>query len=182
MTREKRREIVRYLIFGLLTTVVALTSYQLMEWLLMPGLGEKSYLLSNLISWVAAVSFAYVTNKLFVFGHKSWAPRVVAREASSFAAARLATLGLDQGLCFLFFAPLRPLFSAPMARLTEWLATRAGALGLPFPALTPSLPESLYRVLVKYILIQILIIVANYALSRMLVFRENKKPRAASEP
>lgn len=87
------REVFMYLVFGVLTTVVSWASYALFA----KGIGklsENSSLIiniSNVLSWIAAVLFAFVTNKLWVFDSKSWKGSVVLRELGSFVAARLAT-------------------------------------------------------------------------------------------
>ena len=43
---------------------------------------------ANLVSWVCAVTFAYITNKLWVFDSKSWEAKFVVKEAVSFFASR----------------------------------------------------------------------------------------------
>ena len=71
------KEMFLYLLFGVLTTVVNLIVF---------SLGNKLFdvLVSNIIAWIAAVVFAFVTNKLFVFDSKSWAPKVILKEVTSF--------------------------------------------------------------------------------------------------
>lgn len=64
---EKYRETVIYLVFGVLTTVVNYAVYiPLYNFVHLPAS------VCNGVAWVAAVVFAYVTNKLFVFESKSW--------------------------------------------------------------------------------------------------------------
>ena len=62
----KYKEILLYLIFGVLTTVINFSSFFISNKLL----GESQYLISQVISWVTAVLFAFITNKLFVFQKK----------------------------------------------------------------------------------------------------------------
>ena len=50
---------------------------------------------SDIIAWILAVIFAYITNKLWVFESKSWRFPYVLREVGSFFAARLFSLGVD---------------------------------------------------------------------------------------
>ena len=80
----KYREPISYLFFGGLTTVVSWASYALFAGPL--GLGVMP---ANILSWVCAVSFAFVTNKLWVFRSKSWAWPGWLREAGAFFAGRL---------------------------------------------------------------------------------------------
>ena len=62
------RETILYVLFGLLTTVLNLVSFKLFDLLL----GGELYLVSNVIAWVLAVSFAFWANKVFVFESKGW--------------------------------------------------------------------------------------------------------------
>lgn len=96
------REMITYLIFGALTTVVNYVVYWLCTKILTPDifLRDKNYLVSNAICWIAAVAFAYVTNKLFVFESRSWKPSVVGREVVAFVGARLLSLVFDMGIMF----------------------------------------------------------------------------------
>ena len=79
---EKYREIIVYLIAGVLTTILNWACY---------GLGVSVFhwpvFVSNLIAWIAAVIFAYVTNKIFVFRSRNWNPGFVVREAAMFTSA-----------------------------------------------------------------------------------------------
>lgn len=86
------RETLTYLIFGVLTTLVNYVVF----WLFDRLLTEHWVLVTNAIAFVAAVAFAYVTNKLFVFESKSWAPKVVWKELIMFVAARLFSFGLEE--------------------------------------------------------------------------------------
>ena len=79
------RETVTYLIFGVLTTLVDWGVF----WVGKRLLGESWVLLINAVAFVAAASFAYVTNKLWVFESRSWAPEVLKREIPMFFGARI---------------------------------------------------------------------------------------------
>lgn len=83
------REVFFYLLFGVLTTVVNLAVLAFCNKFV-------DIMISNIIAWVAAVVFAYVTNKLFVFESKSWKFDVIAKEIPSFAGARVLTLGIEE--------------------------------------------------------------------------------------
>lgn len=102
----KYKEVILYLFFGGCTTLVSWLSYALFVGAL--GFGVN---LGNAISWVCAVAFAFVTNKLFVFRSRAKDALTLLREAGSFAGARVFTgvltllgvpllmkLGLDQSL------------------------------------------------------------------------------------
>jgi putative flippase GtrA len=83
----KYKEILLYLIFGVLTTAVSIFSF----WLFSLFIPERLYLITNVISWVIAVIFAFVTNKLFVFKSKSFAFSVAFPELTKFLSARILT-------------------------------------------------------------------------------------------
>ena len=103
MKKERMRELVLYVVFGVLTTLVNFVVYfpiyyalgSEWEFLLFGHVAIKSYALASVISWLVAVAFAYVTNKLLVFGSKSWEKKLVVREVLSFYGARLFSLGVE---------------------------------------------------------------------------------------
>ena len=85
------KELVLYVVFGALTTVVSFGSYYIGNTML--GI---HYLASNIVSWILAVLFAYITNKLFVFESKGLSKKELAREFFAFIAARLVSLGMEE--------------------------------------------------------------------------------------
>ncbi len=93
---QRYKEQLLYLFFGALTTLVNIVVY----WSLTTPLGMAP-LLANVIAWVVAVAFAYVTNRTWVFDQKAGEPKGILREAASFAAGRLATLGLEELILWL---------------------------------------------------------------------------------
>lgn len=98
---NKYKEVILYLFFGVLTTVVSLTSYYLCSEVL-----HIHYLISNVISWVFAVAFAYVTNRIFVFESKSNDLNSVLREIITFVNCRLLSGVIDTGVMFLLVSVL----------------------------------------------------------------------------
>lgn len=79
------RENVSYLVFGVLTTLADWISYRMMR------LAGMDYRLATAGAWAVAVLFAFVTNKLFVFGSLSLRPVQVWKEFVAFVACRVAT-------------------------------------------------------------------------------------------
>ena len=69
---ERLRELFWYGVFGVLTTIINMAAF----WLFSDVLSVH-YMVANVIAWVIAVAFAYVTNKLWVFESKSWARSVM---------------------------------------------------------------------------------------------------------
>ena len=94
----KYKEIITYLIFGVLTTLVNLGTF----WVFSKILGEELYLINNAIAWVVGVIFAFVTNKLFVFESKSWKGKTAGKELIEFVGARLFSFGVEEGGMWLF--------------------------------------------------------------------------------
>lgn len=89
------KEIINYLIVGVLTTVVSLGVYYACVLTFLDPENAIQLQAANIISWVAAVTFAYFTNRKFVFESKN--PDML-KEASAFVGARVATLLMDM-LC-----------------------------------------------------------------------------------
>lgn len=83
---KKNREIVLYLIFGFGTTCVNWLSYSFSVAILGNGI-----IISNIISWVLATVFSFITNKYWVFNSMNWNYNLVAKELAKFVSARLAT-------------------------------------------------------------------------------------------
>ena len=83
------KETIMYLIFGVLTTAVDYLSYCLLR------LFGTNYMIANVISWILAVAFAFITNKLFVFNSKKKDKQTMAHEISSFFSARVLSLAFS---------------------------------------------------------------------------------------
>lgn len=96
MNGKKMKMLVLYLIFGVGTTLVNLLLFHLFYYQL-----EWGTVVSNVISWVGAVLFAFITNKWFVFESKSWNLKLVATELIGFFGARVITGLIDLGLMYL---------------------------------------------------------------------------------
>lgn len=83
---HKHRDVLSYLFFGGLTTVVNYAVYlPLFNWL------QMSATLSNCIAWAVAVVFAYLTNKPFVFQSHDWSAKVVLPELGKFVSCRIGS-------------------------------------------------------------------------------------------
>jgi len=93
----KYYDILVYLVFGVLTTVVNYIVY-------LPcfNLLHLSSAVSNVIAWAAAVAFAYVTNKPFVFRSHDWSGKTVIPELTKFIGTRLGSGGLETLILLIF--------------------------------------------------------------------------------
>lgn len=93
----KHYDILVYLVFGILTTAVNYLVY-----LPCYNLLHLSSSVSNVIAWAAAVVFAYVTNKPFVFRSHDWSAKTVIPELTRFVGTRLGSGGLETLILFAF--------------------------------------------------------------------------------
>ena len=99
----KYREIINYLIFGVLTTVFSIVSYMLFANLLFSEKTDITVQISNVLSWICAVIFAYLTNRKYVFNSKSEGKEKY-KEVFNFFLARFFSLIIDMALMFVLFS------------------------------------------------------------------------------
>ncbi|MBQ3504665.1 MAG: GtrA family protein [Oscillospiraceae bacterium] len=93
---RRHYDILTYLVFGVLTTVVNfLVYFPCYNLLGLPAV------VSNLIAWVVAVSFAYLTNKPFVFRSNDWSAKTVIPELVKFVGCRMASGAAESGIIWL---------------------------------------------------------------------------------
>ena len=94
---KKYKEIINYLIFGGLTTLVSIGTYAIFT-----KIFNIDYLVSNVLSWVIAVLFAFITNKLFVFESKSKDKKLISKEITNFFFFRIVSLVLEMVIMYVF--------------------------------------------------------------------------------
>jgi len=93
----KYKELINYLIVGVLTTVVSLGTYYGCVLTFLDPQSAIELQIANILSWIAAVTFAYFTNRKYVF--ESTESNMV-KEATKFYASRLSTLVMDMVIMF----------------------------------------------------------------------------------
>lgn len=93
----KYKELINYLIVGVLTTVVSLGTYYGCVLTFLDPQSAVQLQVANILSWIAAVTFAYFTNRKYVF--ESTNSNMI-QEALKFYASRLSTLGMDMAIMF----------------------------------------------------------------------------------
>ena len=93
---EKYWDIVSYLFFGVCTTIVNYLIYIPCYNLL--GLSAS---VSNMLAWVVAVAFAYLTNKPFVFKSNDWSATTVIPELTRFVGCRIGSGAAETLILFL---------------------------------------------------------------------------------
>ena len=94
---NKYMNIILYAVFGVLTTVVNIVVY----WIAAHPLALP-VMVSTVIAWIAAVLFAYVTNRKWVFHSQAQGTKEIVQELVSFFACRLATGVVDWACMFIF--------------------------------------------------------------------------------
>lgn len=133
LERRHLWDIVTYVFFGGLTTVVNIVVFGASTRLGLPWQG------ANFLAWLLAVLFAFVTNKLWVFHSHTKSPGALAWEFGKFIFARVMSLGIDYACMFLLISVLGS------GEMVAKLCT------------------------------QLVIVVANYAFSKFIIFRH--RPR-----
>lgn len=90
---RKHQEGMRYLVFGALSTVVNIAVYSIFSAILLKGMANETLKvnISEIVAFIAAVIFAYITNKLYVFNSKTNGIKELAREIGSFLGCRIFT-------------------------------------------------------------------------------------------
>ena len=136
---KKYEEIINYLVVGGLTTIVAIGSKLLLLATILDQTNGLELQIAEVISWFLAVTFAYVTNRIFVFKSKTSGSKC-AREIFNFFKGRIVTQ-LIQIFIMWFFVTLLKLDS------NVW-------------------------VLVFTLVCQVIQIVLNYVISKLLVFKK----------
>lgn len=145
LARLLNRETILYLIFGVLTTLLNLAVF----WLLNKALGEELALVNNAAAFVLAVAFAFVTNKLYVFESKSWSVQTLAKEIPSFLGARLFSFGLEE--------------------LLLWISKDVLVVGRYSVVI---LGIQIGGLMIAKLLINVIVVVLNYIFSKFFIFRK----------
>ena len=145
---DKYREIIMYLIFGVATTVVSWLSYAIFTKIIPVisfwGITIETTTTSNVLSWICAVLFAYITNKIWVFDSKSWRPSVAVKELGLFVASRVLS-GIFEW------------FGLPLLIFLGVNQTIFGVEGM-----------------LAKVLISVIVVILNYIFSKLFVFKNKK--------
>ena len=143
---KAHKEVLLYLFFGGLTTVVSVIFFAIPMNML--DLGEGKLLgftidydvtISNVISWICAVTFAYATNRTWVFEDKAHGAKPVALECAAFFAGRLFTLVVETLLLNVMTTTLK------------------------------------MQEIIAKIIVSIVTIILNYIISKLFVFKKEKE-------
>lgn len=131
----KYKELINYLIVGVLTTVVSLGTYYALVLTILDPQSAVQLQIANILSWIAAVTFAYFTNRKYVFESTN---SNMLKEAAKFYTSRLSTLGMDMVVMFVG---------------VTWLG---------------------FSDKIMKLVVQVVVTIANYIISKFLVFKKNE--------
>ena len=92
------KEVILYVVFGVLTTIVSLVTYYICVGTFLNAENAIQLQIANIIAWIVSVSFAYITNRKFVFESTN---KNKLGEATKFITSRIATLLMDMFIMFL---------------------------------------------------------------------------------
>lgn len=143
----KYKELIIYGICGVGTTIVNFVAYKIFNIIL----GNDLYLVSNVIAWFICIVFAYVTNKLFVFESKSWAPKLVLKESSYFLASRVFSFIIEESGLFI------------LVDLVGMKDMTVSVFGV-----------NISGDMIAKAIIGVIVIVINYILSKLIIFRKKE--------
>lgn len=94
---KKNKEVILYLFFGGLAFIVSIATYVFFDVIL-----SMNELIANVLSWIITVSFAYVTNKIWVFDAPTKTVRELLKQMISFFSGRIATLVIEELILLVF--------------------------------------------------------------------------------
>ncbi len=142
---KKYKELITYVIFGVLTTLVNWLTYTLLVKISPSAVNPLTWItISNAAAWVAGVLFAFITNKIWVFESRSFAPGIVAKEFISFVASRAVTGVLE-------------VFGVPLLVRLGLNQTVFGIEGM-----------------AAKLIVSVAVVILNYVFSKLIVFRKKK--------
>lgn len=104
------KEVLLYVLFGGLTTVISILSFTLAYEFCV--INEH---IANIMSWILAVTFAFITNRTWVFKGSADNNATVFKQALSFYAGRVFTLLVEEVVVFVFITWLG--FSALLVKV-----------------------------------------------------------------
>ncbi|MBR3362746.1 MAG: GtrA family protein [Bacilli bacterium] len=99
----KYEEIINYLIFGILTTIISVITYLFFANIIFSIKNDLTIQISNVLSWICAVTFAYITNRKYVFKSKIKGKKQI-KEAMNFFLSRIFSLIVDMLMMYILFS------------------------------------------------------------------------------
>ena len=141
------RETILYIVFGVATTVVNYVVFHLLYNVLWH---QENSLVANAAAFIAAVVFAFVVNKAFVFQSQSWNMDTLNREIPPFLAARVGSFGIEEAGLF----------------ICERILKLGGVVALVLGDMT------LDWITIVKVALSFVVVALNYVFCKLLVFRK----------
>lgn len=132
----KYEEIISYLFFGFLTTIVSFGTYVLFANTFLAGKSDLDIQIANVLSWICAVIFAYITNRIFVFKSKTIGKERL-KEIFNFVSARVFSLLVDMLMMYVLYSVMH-------------------------------INDTISKIIVQFV-----VVVMNYVLSKVIIFKKN---------
>ena len=144
---KNKKEVISYLFFGVLATVINVICFQLFGFIF----GDSLYLLNNILSWIITIIFAFFTNKLWVFESGDWSFAVLKGEVLGFLSARIFSLVLEELGLYV------------MIDIMELSLFRMAIFNI---AITGEL--------ISKVAMQVIVVLVNYVLSKFVIFKKKQ--------
>ncbi len=141
----KNREVILYLVFGVLTTVVNYVVY-----FSCTSIFGLDWSIANIFAWIFAVTFAYLTNRIWVFESKKIGIAAIIREIVLFVGCRILSFGFDMGTMFICM---------DLLHMEDWIIN--------------NLPVGEF---IAKTLAQGIVVISNYIFSKWIIFKKEKEP------
>ena len=187
---KKHWEVLSYLIFGVLTTLLNIVLYALFN-KLFGYTAANSW--GNVLDNILCILFAYATNRAFVFNSRTKG-RAMAKEFGAFVTCRLGTMVLDaaimmiggnlmaaqgaawmEGLLTGVFTHLNPEtlvgITSTTVHTTAAIAVIGGADGPTAVFVAAGAAQSLWGLCVK-VFSNVIVVVLNYVFSKLIIFKK----------
>lgn len=124
---RQHEEIVNYIVVGVMTTLFSWAVYFISVFTFLDAENAIQLQIANILSWIAGVAFAYVTNRKFVFKSKE---KNILKEATQFSMSRVSTLLLDMVVMFVMVTlwgindGISKIVSAVLVTITNYLISK----------------------------------------------------------
>ena len=170
---KKHWEVLSYLIFGVLTTLLNILLYALFSQLF-GYTAANSW--GNVLDNALCILFAYCTNRAFVFRSKTTG-KAMAKEFGTFVTCRLGTMLLDTAIMLVLGNLLAAQGAALMDNMMQGLLSAVANWFGPDTAIqmaasyagTPA--EALWGLAVK-VFSNVIVVVLNYVFSKLIIFKK----------
>lgn len=155
---KKYREIIIYLIVGVITTIVSWGACYVAKFFLDSNVEFQNFII-NTIGWVVGVLVAYPLNRIWVFQSKS---RQIFKEFFGFALSRVSTWIMDIVIMFVF---------VNVIPLNDLIINVSAKFGKTFE---PATVDTINYWIAKICISAVIVTILNYVFSKVFIFKKKK--------